>query len=112
MDLLGEWPGDYNPDPPFLSAMTSADVPFKRSNLASYMAVNADARSSDYGLTRILQMSDTTQIDGPGQSFSAITTKETGGRPVTSLPEPGRSQRDLLQSAHPADGRRLALRDP
>jgi uncharacterized protein len=41
------------------------------------MAVNADASSPDYGRMRILQMSDTTQIDGPGQSFNAMTTNET-----------------------------------
>jgi uncharacterized membrane protein (UPF0182 family) len=52
-------------------------VPFKRSNLAAYMAVNADASSPEYGRMRILQMSDTSQIDGPGQSFNAMTTNET-----------------------------------
>ena len=41
------------------------------------MAVNADASSPEYGRMRILQMSDTTQIDGPGQSFNAMTTNET-----------------------------------
>ena len=52
-------------------------MPDKRSNLASYMAVNADASSPEYGRMRILQMSDTSQIDGPGQSFNAMTTNET-----------------------------------
>jgi uncharacterized protein len=41
------------------------------------MAVNADASDPEYGRMRILQMSDTTQIDGPGQSFNAMTTNET-----------------------------------
>jgi uncharacterized membrane protein (UPF0182 family) len=41
------------------------------------MAVNADASSPEYGRMRILSMSDTTQIDGPGQSFNAMTTNET-----------------------------------
>jgi uncharacterized membrane protein (UPF0182 family) len=41
------------------------------------MAVNADASSPDYGRMRILTMSDTSQIDGPGQSFNAMTTNET-----------------------------------
>jgi uncharacterized protein len=41
------------------------------------MAVNADASHPEYGRMRILQMSDTTQIDGPGQSFNAMTTNET-----------------------------------
>ena len=52
VDLLVKWPGDDNP----IFSLTSAYVPFKRSNLASYMAVNADASSTDYGRMRILQM--------------------------------------------------------
>ena len=68
-----KWPGDENP----IFSLTSAYVPDKRSNLAAYMAVNADASSPDYGRMRILQMSDTSQIDGPGQSFNAMTTNET-----------------------------------
>ena len=71
--LSVKWPGDDNP----IFSLTSAYVPDKRSNLASYMAVNADASSPEYGRMRILQMSDTTQIDGPGQSFNAMTTNET-----------------------------------
>jgi uncharacterized membrane protein (UPF0182 family) len=41
------------------------------------MAVNADASSPDYGRLRILQMSDVSQIDGPGQSFNAMNVDET-----------------------------------
>jgi uncharacterized membrane protein (UPF0182 family) len=71
--LSVKWPGDDNP----IFSLTSAYVPDKRSNLASYMAVNADASHPEYGRMRILQMSDTSQIDGPGQSFNAMTTNET-----------------------------------
>jgi uncharacterized membrane protein (UPF0182 family) len=71
--LSVKWPGDENP----IFSLTSSYVPDKRSNLASYMAVNADASSPEYGRMRILQMSDTSQIDGPGQSFNAMTTNET-----------------------------------
>jgi uncharacterized protein len=71
--LSVKWPGDDNA----IFSLTSSYVPFKRSNLASYMAVNADASSPEYGRIRILQMSDTSQIDGPGQSFNAMTTNET-----------------------------------
>jgi uncharacterized protein len=71
--LSVKWPGDNNP----IFSLTSAYVPDKRSNLASYMAVNADASHPEYGRMRILQMSDTSQIDGPGQSFNAMTTNET-----------------------------------
>jgi uncharacterized membrane protein (UPF0182 family) len=71
--LSVKWPGDDNA----IFSLTSSYVPFKRSNLAAYMAVNADASSPEYGRMRILQMSDTSQIDGPGQSFNAMTTNET-----------------------------------
>ena len=52
-------------------------MPKGRSNLAAYMAVNADASSPEYGQMRILRMSDTTQIDGPGQTANAMVTNET-----------------------------------
>ena len=71
--LSVKWPGDNDA----IFSLTSSYVPFKRSNLAAYMAVNADASSPEYGRMRILQMSDTSQIDGPGQSFNAMTTNET-----------------------------------
>ena len=32
----------------------------------------AEATSPDYGKLRVLRMSDTHQIDGPGQTFNAI----------------------------------------
>ncbi|MEA5154704.1 UPF0182 family protein [Raineyella sp.] len=70
--LSVKWPGDANP----IFSLTSVYVPNARSNLASYMAVNADAASPDYGRIRILRMSDQTQIDGPGQTFNAMTTNE------------------------------------
>lgn len=55
-------------------SMTSTYVPFERQNLAAFMAVNADAASEEYGRIRILQMSETTRIDGPQQTFNAMTT--------------------------------------
>jgi hypothetical protein len=71
--LSVKWPGDEQP----IFSLTTAFVPRGRQNLAAYMAVNADASSPEYGRMRILSMSDTTQIDGPGQSFNAMTTNET-----------------------------------
>ena len=38
---------------------------------------DADAASPNYGQLRILRMSDTTQIDGPGQTANAMVTNET-----------------------------------
>ena len=68
-----KWPGDEDP----IFSLTSVYVPRGRSNLASYMAVDADAASPNYGQLRILRMSDTTQIDGPGQTANAMVTNET-----------------------------------
>ena len=48
-------------------SLTTTYVPQNRQNLAAFMAVNADARSDDYGQFTILQLRSDTQIDGPGQ---------------------------------------------
>ncbi len=65
-----KWPGDAKP----VFSQTSVLVPNNRDNLAAYLAVNADASSPNYGQLRVLRMSDTNQIDGPGQTFNAINT--------------------------------------
>ena len=65
-----KWP---NEDQPIFS-QTSVFVPRGRSNLASYLAVVAEATSPSYGKLRVLRMSDTHQVDGPGQTFNAMTT--------------------------------------
>lgn len=67
-----KWPGDAKP----VFSLTTVFVPKNRSNLASYLAVDADAASPNYGKLRILRMSDTQQIDGPGQTFNAINNDQ------------------------------------
>lgn len=62
------WPNETEP----VFSLTSVFVPKLRQNLASYLAVNADAASPGYGQLRVLRMSDTHQIDGPGQTYNAI----------------------------------------
>ncbi len=86
--LSVKWPGDENA----IFSLTTSYVANGRSNLAAYMAVNADASSPDYGKIRILQMSDSTQIDGPGQSFNAITTNETVSAALRNFTAQGSSQ--------------------
>src|SRR5690606_23956950 len=49
-------------------------TPKNRQNLISFMAVNADVRSDDYGQIRALRVSSNTQIDGPGQVANAFET--------------------------------------
>ncbi|WP_020575837.1 UPF0182 family protein [Actinopolymorpha alba] len=56
-------PGQSEPE----FSLTSTYIYFNRENLAAFVAVNADARSKDYGKIRVLQLDDKTQIDGPSQ---------------------------------------------
>ncbi|MGL5405628.1 MAG: UPF0182 family protein [Propionibacteriaceae bacterium] len=71
--LTVRWPGDEKP----VFSATSVLVPNNRSNLAAYFGVVADATSPSYGQLRVLRMSDSQQIDGPGQSFNAMITDAT-----------------------------------
>ena len=48
-------------------SLTSVFVPNKRSNLASFISVDAEAASDDYGTIRILRLPGNTQIQGPAQ---------------------------------------------
>jgi uncharacterized membrane protein (UPF0182 family) len=68
-----KWPGDDQP----VFSQTAVYVPRDRENLGAYLAVVADASSPDYGRLRVLKLSDTQQIAGPGQTFNAITTDQT-----------------------------------
>jgi len=65
-------PGDAAP----VFSQTTVYTPANRVNLSSYMAVVADAASPDYGRLRVLRMSDTQQIEGPGQAFNSMTTND------------------------------------
>ncbi len=86
--LSVKWPGDDAAN----FALTGVFVPNNRSNLAGYMAVNADARSPDYGQMRILRMSDTTQIDGPAQSFNAMVASTTVSETLRPFQNTGSTQ--------------------
>ncbi len=46
-------------------SLTSIFVPFNRKNLASFIAVDSDAASDEYGRMRILTLPSGTQVDGP-----------------------------------------------
>lgn len=65
-----KWPGDQQA----VFSQTAVFVPKDRSNLASYLSVVAEATSPDYGKLRVLRMSGTHQVDGPGQTFNAMTS--------------------------------------
>ena len=65
-------PGDDGP----LFSQTTVYTPNNRENLAAYMSVVAEATSPKYGEIRILRMSDTQQIDGPGQAYNSMMADE------------------------------------
>ncbi|MFC6360261.1 UPF0182 family protein [Luteococcus peritonei] len=67
-----KWPGDKQP----VFSQTSVMVPRGRENLGAFVAVNADAASSEYGRMRVLKLSDAQQVAGPGQTFNAMNTDE------------------------------------
>ena len=48
-------------------SLTSVYVPYKRSNLAAFLAADAAADQDGYGTLRVLRLSSTSQIPGPGQ---------------------------------------------
>ncbi|HET6561949.1 MAG TPA: UPF0182 family protein [Marmoricola sp.] len=57
-------------------SLTSVYVPTNRSNLASFIAVNSDATSDDYGRIRILRLPDSTQVQGPSQIANTFAADE------------------------------------
>jgi uncharacterized membrane protein (UPF0182 family) len=71
-------------DPKF--SLTSVYVPFGRKNLASFIAVDSDAASPDYGRMRILTLSSTGDpVDGPSliaNKFAADQDIQTTLQPI------------------------------
>ena len=55
-------------------SLTTTYVPRNRQNLAGFMAVDADARSDQYGQLKILRLPGNTQISGPGQVANDFET--------------------------------------
>jgi uncharacterized membrane protein (UPF0182 family) len=83
-----KWPGDKNA----VFSQTAVFVPGGRSNLASYLSVVSEATSPDYGKLRVLRMSGTRQVDGPGQTFNAITTDQTVANQLRSYLNQGSAE--------------------
>jgi uncharacterized protein len=57
--------------PPEFS-LSSVYVPQSRSNLASFMTVDANPRSAGYGKITVLQLPSDTTVAGPGQMFNQL----------------------------------------
>jgi uncharacterized membrane protein (UPF0182 family) len=73
------------PDADAAFSLTTTYVPEGRPNLAAFMAVNANARSEEYGQLRILRLSANTQIDGPGQVANDFETDPDVARELSLL---------------------------
>ncbi len=92
-------------------SQTAVFVPNQRANLASYLSVVAEATSPDYGRLRVLRMSDTQQIAGPGQTLNAMTTDQRFADVLRSYTNQGSAAAQVRQPADAADGQRPAVRD-
>ncbi len=66
---------DEAPSDPVFS-LTSVYTPANRSNLASFIAVDSDATSENYGQIRILRLPDSTQVQGPSQIANTFAADE------------------------------------
>ncbi len=58
-------------------SLTSVYVPQNRANMASFMAVNADATSKNYGQFQVLQLPSDSAVSGPGQIANAMSNDPT-----------------------------------
>ncbi len=65
------------PEGPPQFSLTSVYVPQSRQNLASFMAVNADATSEDYGEFTVLELPSNNTVSGPGQVANAMSNDPT-----------------------------------
>jgi uncharacterized protein len=62
------------PNAPPEFSLTSVYVPQKKQNLASFMAVNADATSRNYGRLTLLRLPSNSPVPGPGLAQNVIST--------------------------------------
>jgi len=75
-------------------SLTTTFTPRNRQNLAAFMAVNADASSSDYGAIRVLRLPGSTQIDGPSQVANAFETDQAIAEVTLPLRQSGAETRE------------------
>ncbi len=66
-------------------SLTTTYTPRNRQNLAGFMAVNADARSDDYGQLEVLRLPGNTQVNGPGQVANDFETNPEVARELSLL---------------------------
>lgn len=66
-------------------SLTSTYIYLNRQNLAAFVAVNADARSDNYGKISILQLPENVRIDGPAQISNKLQTDPAVARELLPL---------------------------
>ncbi|MCW2756274.1 MAG: hypothetical protein JWO46_20 [Nocardioidaceae bacterium] len=67
-------------------SLTSVYVPTKRQNLASFMAIGADASDpSTYGKIQLLRLPDNTQVAGPSQIANQFSSDDTVANQLLSF---------------------------
>ncbi len=88
--LTLQMPGQQ--DPAF--SLTTTFVPRGRENLASFMAVNADASSKDYGTLRVLRLPSTTQVEGPNQVANTFESDTAIAEATLALRQSGADTRE------------------
>jgi len=75
-------------------SLTTTFTPRNRQNLAAFMAVNADASSSDYGTIRVLRLPGSTQVDGPSQVANSFETDQAIAQATLPLRQSGAETRE------------------
>jgi uncharacterized membrane protein (UPF0182 family) len=70
-------------------SLTSTFTPRNRENLAAFMAVDADARSDDYGTIRVLRLPGSTQVDGPAQVANTFESNAAVAQATLPLRQSG-----------------------
>ncbi|TKA10640.1 UPF0182 family membrane protein [Actinacidiphila oryziradicis] len=66
-------------------SLTTTFTPRGRDNLGAFMAVDADATSSDYGTIRLLRLPSNTPVSGPQQVQSQFNSDETVAEKIRLL---------------------------
>ena len=79
------------PEGPPQFSLTSVYVPQTRQNLASFMAVNADATSSDYGKFTVLELPSENAVSGPSQVANAMSNDPTVSAELLKYKQSGTS---------------------
>ena len=91
-------------------SLTTTFTPNKRADLGAFMAVDADARSHEYGKIRMLRLPPNATVDGPAQVQSKFNSDRRRSPSRSTTSSGGDSDGRVRQSADRATGRRPPVR--